>query len=249
MRVSIAVVALGQWYARGVSRLINEFQRVMPDHEYENDVDHHITVKAWVNCLPLGAPKMCMVEDFNYVGYTAKPFAMAAAMEDCDVAILADAAFFPIRDIAPLVRHIAERGYYLCDNGATVGEWSSDAALDHFALLREDAMKITEASSYCVGLSNVSHGHRDRNRQLVKQWCDSWRSFPGPHTAGEPGEAGKRNPGFVSHDPCVKGHRHDQTALSIIAHRLGLHELTTRPIFTAYDGSQDARTVLANRGL
>ncbi len=234
MKAVICCVAIGSWYPRGLARLVNEFHATDNGH----------TIQAWVNTIPPGAPHMALVDDYDYVGYCAKPFALAHAMQQADVAILMDAAFFPIRSIHPLIAHIVARGHYLCDNGNLVGEWSSDAALDYFGMMREEAMGVREASSYCVGLSNVGLGHRDRNRLLVKQWCDSWRSFPGPHTAGDRG----RNPGFVSHDPRVKGHRHDQTALSIIAHRLGMTELTQRPEFTAYDGSQDERTVLVNRG-
>jgi hypothetical protein len=104
---------------------------------------------------------------------------------------------------------------------------------------------MEETSSYCVGL-NFADG---RCTELLYRWCglaSDRLTFPGAHTAsGYPG----RNHGFVSADPTVRGHRHDQTVLSILAHRLGMTELVNRPRFTAYKGSETAETVLVNQGM
>jgi hypothetical protein len=84
--------------------------------------------------------------------------------------------------------------------------------------------------------------------ELLKRWCwqDPRQVITGHHTnIGHKG----RNVGFVSADPRVKGHRHDQTALSILAHRIGMDELIDRPKFTAYLGSETEETVLVNQGM
>ena len=234
--VVICTIGYGGWYPAGVARLIQKFR----------EVDHGKTIMAWVNTLPPGAPERVEVGGYSYTGYCAKPFALRAARDaGADIGILVDAAFWPIRKIDPLVEHIAGHGYYLCENGYRMGEWCKDGALKTLGLSRSEAMAIPEVSSYCVGLNFYHRVYRD----ALDEWCElalDGVTFPGPHTqSGQPG----RNPGHVSDDPGVKGHRHDQTALSAITWRLGMREHIERPRFTAYDGHQTSETVLANRGM
>lgn len=241
MKVIVCCVAFGAHYPRLAARLIERFHAVSPGYE----------IQAWVNTLPPGAPKDVVVDGYDYTAYCAKPFALEYARQcGADVAILADASFFPVRPIQPLVEHVQRNGYYLCRNGFKVGEWCSDAALNYFGVSRDAAFEMDEISSYCVG---VDFGHEDA-RRMLDQWTHAATGhgcFPGPHTAtGQPG----RNPGFVSTDPRVKGHRHDQSALSIIANRLGMDRLSDRPFLTAYHlgyggAFPNESTVLVNHGV
>ncbi len=239
MNLAICVVALGSWYHRGAARLIQEFARVSPG----------FTVSAWVNCFPPDAPRNVVENDYDYTGYCVKPFALLDAYtRGFEGAILLDAAFYPIRPIHPILDHISQVGYYLCKNGYMVGEWSSDRCLEQMKLTRAAAFDIEEASSYCVGVN-----FRDqRCVDLVHAWCQfasDRLSFPGPHTNSVGNHEGARNVGFVSRDPHVRGHRHDQTVLSVLAHRMGMTQLVQRPKFTAYLGSESEETVLVNQGL
>lgn len=235
MKAVVCAVAIGGWYHRGIARMITSFHEVSPGYE----------MQAWVNVLPPGAPRDVVEDGYDYTGYCAKPFAlMNALVNSADIAILCDAAFYPIRHIHPLVEHIAQHGYYFCNNGNRVGAWSSDRALYRLGCSREAAWTTNEISSYCVGL-NFSDG---RCVELVQRWCGfaaDRLTFPGPHTA--PGQDG-RNKGFVSTAGGVRGHRHDQTALSVIAHRMGMKDMIERPRFTAYLGSETEQTVLVNHG-
>ncbi len=237
--VKIAVVGIGGWYPRGVARLIDRF------HEHSFGFE----IQAWVNTLPPGAPKSVTEENWDYTGYCAKPFALRALRDSgAHIGILMDAAFYPIQKIHPLADHIAQAGYYLCANGFNVGEWCQDAALEPLGITREESFGIPEASSYCVGLNFT----KDEPNRCLDRWCASWQTFPGPHT--NPGRASadpgfpKRNPGWCSDDPRVNGHRHDQTALSVIAHKLGMNKLLPRPLFTTYAGQETEDTVLVNQG-
>lgn len=248
MNVIICTIGIGGWYPRGVSRMIERFHQTDPARK----------IMAWVNTLPLGAPAGVVENGYDYSAYCAKPFAMMAAhLAGADIAILLDAAFYPIRSIQPLIAHIAQNGYFFCRNGNNVGEWSSDRCLERMGMSREDAFTVEEISSYCVGL-NFADG---RCVELLQRWCGfagDRLTVPGPHTNNwrqnppssghaTPSHAG-RNQGYVSMDHRVKGHRHDQTALSILAHRMGMRELTNRPRFTAYLGSETDETVLINNG-
>jgi len=209
----ITVVALGGWYPRGAARLIEKFYEVSPGYR----------IVPWINTLPPGAPANVVHNGRDYTGYCAKPFALRTLRDyGADIGILLDAAFYPIRPINPLVDHIAQYGYYLCENGYNVGEWCQDSSLEPLGITREEAFRIPEVSSYCVGLNF----HWDACNRLLDD----------------------RNAGFCSNDPRVKGHRHDQTALSVIAYRLGFDKRIARPKFTAYCGTETKETVLVNRG-
>lgn len=235
MNVIVCTVGIGGWYPRGVARLIDTMAQFAPGY----------AIQAHVNTLPFGAPSNVVDEGYDYTAYCAKPFAlMAARNAGADIGILVDAAFYSIRDIGPLVDHIAQTGYFLCRNGYSVGEWSSDRCLERMGVERKEAWEMEEISSYCVGL-NFSDG---RCTELLHRWCGCAAdrlTFCGPHTSTM--HEG-RNRGHVSTDSRVRGHRHDQTSLSILAHRLGMRELVNRPRFTAYRGYESQETVLVNHG-
>ena len=238
-KVVVSVVARGHWYPEGVKRMRRAFAETNPDVE----------IQEWQTAPP-GAPEEVIEDGWDYTGYVWKPFALKHALDSgADVAIQLDAAFWPIRSIQPLVDHILETGYYLCNNGFKVGEWASDRCLEWMRVDREFAFDIPEASSYCIGVST-----RNLKAKLFVNAWEAWAQvrgvFEGPHTAtGGDG----RNEGFVSTDARVKGHRHDQTVASIVAHRLGMRDLINRPRFTAYEagygGHADETTVLLNRGI
>lgn len=224
-RAVVCTIGIGGTYPWLVARLIQRFAAYAPSYN----------VAAWVNVLPHGTPTL-IENGYDYTPYAAKVFALESVRRaGADIGILIDAAFFPIRDILPLVQHVERQGYYLCANGFKVGEWSSDRCLAAMDVTREDAFTIEEISSYCVGLDF----RNPRALELLYHWqrCALDPAIiPGPHSSA-PGE---RNPGFVSSDPRVKGHRHDQTALSIVAHRMGCGahggwgKLSERPYLTAY---------------
>lgn len=241
-KVMILNVAIGGWYPRGLARMVQQFREVSPGYE----------ITSWVNCYPPGTPTEAEYpqDGYNYRPYIAKPFAMGYAMEHgADIAILLDAAFYPVRDIFPLVEHIAQQGYYLCRNGNMVGEWSSDEALRIMGLSRSQAMAIEEASSYCVGLNFRHWAVGESCKLLACDWEANWRAIPGPHTSECHATERGRNRGFCSRYPKVRGHRHDQTTLSIIAARYGMDKLIERPQFTAYLGRETEETVLVNQGM
>lgn len=241
-KVMILNVAIGGWYPRGLARMIQQFREVSPGYD----------ITSWVNCYPPGTPTEAEYpqDGYNYRPYIAKPFAMAYALDQgADIAILLDAAFYPVRDIFPLVEHTAQVGYYLCRNGNMMGEWSSDECLRIMGLSRSQAMAIEEVSSYCVGLNFAHHEVAFDCQTLAQRWALYWRAIPGPHTNECHATERGRNRGFCSKYPKVKGHRHDQSTLSILAHQCGMDKLIARPQFTAYLGQETEETVLVNHGM
>lgn len=235
-RVIVCTVAIGGRYPQLAARLINSMALTNPA----------IEVQAWVNAYPFGAPGKVEEGGYQYGPYMAKPFALASAMRDgADIGILIDAAFYAVQPLQPLIDHIARTGYYLCKNGYFVGEWCSDRAMERMGQTRDKLFAMEECSSYAVGL-NFADG---RCVELLHRWCGfaaDRLTFCGPHTSTS-GDG--RNRGFVSSDPRVRGHRHDQTALSVVANQMKMTNFVTRPTFTTYAGhNTEQHTVLLNKG-
>ena len=124
LKVGICTVGLDGLYPQLVARMIQRFAATNPGYY----------VRAYVNALPWGAPRM-IVDGYDYTGYCSKAFALdSLAGDGYDIGIWLDASFYPVRDILPLVDHIGATGYYFCDNEAVVGEWCSDACAEAPAL-------------------------------------------------------------------------------------------------------------------
>lgn len=249
MKVVICTVAYSGWYRRGLARQIREFERVSPGYE----------LQGWLNVLPSGTPKL-VLDDVNYTGYAAKPWAMKYAMDSgAEVALLIDASVYPIKHIEPLIDFIWDHSYYLAPAGFTVGEWTNDTMLANFGLDRDHAMTIRDVASGIVGLKLGD----PRIRSAVNRWCEATNQpgFAAPHSNSLAADKTHhyRNVGFVSYDPRCSGHRQDQSALSLIAHEYGLTELTPWPRFVAYQagystvpgksGKADETTVLKIAGM
>lgn len=254
MRVIITTVARGYWYPKGYERMRDAFAAIGGDYEFV----------PWIDELPPGTPE-CVENGVDYTAYAAKPFALADALgRGADVAILLDASFYPVRPIQPLVHHIEQTGHYFCRNGFNIGEWTSDRCLEAFGVPRESTWGCQDISSYCVGVKRSEAFDVPEDLQPHVEGCvdgkvkmatiaDHWCMWTNPaNICGAHTNSGYdgRNRGHVSHHPKVRGHRHDQSVLSLLVHRLGLdHQAVARPKFTAYAGSETHESVLVCRGM
>lgn len=203
-------------------------------------------VVAWCNAWPAGSPDRSL----PCGAYCAKPFAMRAAAEMGYRTLLwVDAACYPIQHLGVLFEHVRTHGYYAQDNGWSVGQWCSDKALGTLGITREQAHEIPEISTMAMGL-DLWHASSE---SFLNDWCRlaaDGVTFPGAHTndTKEAKERFGRRVGHVSDDPRVLGHRHDQTAASVLAWRRGWHR-TPRPTFADYrKNPQDPSTLLVNHG-
>lgn len=195
-----------------------------------------------------GAPKGITLP---WLAYCAKPFAVRQAAKSHDVVVWIDASCRLIADPGPLLYSIAEHGYYVQDNGFKMGQWCSDPALKTLGIAREDSMQIPEISTMVLGLDL----RRGDSRSFLDEWCDlaaDGVTFMADHTNDiGPAESiglSQRSVGHVSDDPRVYGHRHDQTAASVLAWRRGW-AMIPRPTFADYfSETPDPRTVIVNRG-
>jgi hypothetical protein len=130
--------------------------------------------------------------------------------------------------IEPLFGMIRQDGYLIFEEGHTVGEYCSDMALETLKITREESFIMPSCWSCAIGL-NLADA---RSIEYLQQWKEKavdGITFPGAKWSGIYGW-----PVTVSVDPRVKGHRHDQTAASVIALKLGMKEWKSRLLFDEY---------------
>jgi len=120
-----------------------------------------------------------------------------------------DTSMYPIKNPEPLFSKIDEQGYYFSESGFNCAQSVSDACLELFEISRDEAEKIKEVSSGCVGINMDS----EIGRNLLDMWTDY---------TNKGGTKGSRFHDGQSKDPRFLFHRQDQSVLSLCAYKLGL---------------------------
>ncbi len=219
---------------------------------------------TWRDRLPTGSPS------HQDVPYAFKAFALQSAWADGAGTLLwCDSCIIPVKPLDELWERIERDGYWIGsqagpepDQGYTNYEWTADSAYpilfggDHPHLYDSHCLgsdrvlnrKIPHVAATAFGVSMehpIGRAILDQYFRLAsetKAFCGPWRNT-NMHD-DEPTRSGKWAP---CGPPDVRGHRHDQTALSVIAWRLGCN-LTRWPDVFAYAGHQDERTILVADG-
>jgi hypothetical protein len=184
--------------------------------------------------------------------YAFKAFALkeAANFINGGLVLWADAAVLPVKPLEPIWERIEHEGYWIPLNGWTNYEWTADSAYpDLFPeLLIEQAREVNKTVPHCcattfglnldseVGAKCLEEYYRLAN---TNAFCGPWSNLNNPnHWNYHPDMMGVCGP------PDVLGHRHDQTALSVIAWRLGM-KFTQCPWGFAYPPATDDTILLA----
>lgn len=204
--------------------------------------------------------------------YAFKPFALdLAADAGYDTLLWADACMLPVQDMTPLWERIERDGYWFSKNGWSNYEWTANSAYPALfpgvfetvgnavggeVITVHDAMtaarlinrRIPHVVATCFGISLKHKIGREFLRQYLTL-AKATNAFCGPWINGPQG-AGLS----VRQAPCgpadVRGHRHDQTAASVIAYNLEM-QLTDPPNIFAYgkQGEQfDPKTIMIADG-
>lgn len=205
--------------------------------------------------------------------YAFKACALQAAADRGHRTLLwADACIYPLRSLEPLWDRIERDGYWFGANGYTNAEWTADSAYpylfpDQFkmghstASMREMNRNIPHVVATAFGIS-LDH---DIGREFLAEyyrmanetsafygpWINSnhpdWLKQPGALKGGATPNGRVAQCGPVD----VRGHRHDQTAASVLAWRAGM-KLTNSPEIFAYGkvvgDATDERTILLADG-
>lgn len=244
---SVVNVATGR-YVRGQERL-TEWLSANGENDYF----------IWRDQLPPGCPA------HSEVPYAFKAYALRAAIASGAKTLLwCDAAVVPVKPLDELWARIERDGYWISDQAGPAGdkgwsnyEWTADAAYpDLFpertwqaagtsamAIARDDNRKIPHVVATTFGVSSA----HPTGRAIFEEYfrlASTTKAFCGPWSNMEGSPADWNNERSAPCGPLdVRGHRHDQTALSVIAWRLGC-KLTRWPDPFAYRGHEDERTIL-----
>lgn len=176
----------------------------------------------WSEEFPEGCP------DFFDAPFHFKTFCFFAARDLGYRQILwIDPPCVAIRSLEPVFQQMESHGYVMFNNnyGQTMGQWIGDQALAAHGITREEALHMPEIPCSVLGL--------DLNQQQAVSFLEGWhrimadgitaRGSADPIRSWEDYQAVFWNKGErISSDPRVKGHRCDQAAAGIVAHRLGL---------------------------
>lgn len=221
MRPCVVNFAKGSWYPRGAERLGLSLIEV----GYRGPVLRFTDESQLSICPP-------HVE----VPYAFKIYAIEEAVrQGYDCVLWCDASVWAQRPLDPIFYHAAVTGHLFLYN-TNAGEWTSDAMLDYFKLDRETALNIPmlHATTLCLNFGF------NRTNDFFELWKAAIPHFPGSWTNENQ---------QVSRHPRVKGHRHDQSAASIIAFRLGM-ELWPYQRWLGFPPAPDSETaILAAQGM
>lgn len=170
--------------------------------------------------------------------YAFKAHALSSV--ETDLILWLDSSILPLRSLDPVWQEIERVGYFIPANpGMWNYEWTAESAYDDLfaGISREAAIGLNRKVPHC---SSAAFGFNLQSwigKKAFDEFCRlaHTRAFCGPW-ANENGPDRDRYqldylrelyPTAPCGPPEVRGHRHDQTALSVIAWRLGMKLDTT----------------------
>lgn len=200
-------------YIKGLARLAESLR-----HNFDGGL------VAFTNEASIGAPKH---EDNPYA---FKIYAIDKAIEAGYTQILwLDCSCFAIAPLQPIFDVISEQGYIMQDAGHYVGEWTNDAALDEFEVTRDEAMTMKCYGN--AGFLGLNMEHNDG-----KTFFSAWKYYM---KRGLFRGEWHNNDLTESIDTRCRGHRHDLSVGSLLAHRFGMKYVPGNEILQ-YAGPYDA---------
>lgn len=185
-------------FARGKERIEKSFR--------ENGFDGDFMFFQDVAELP-GCPS------HKEVPYAFKPYALNKAAEKGYRYLLwVDSSVYAVRPVDRIFGIIQNLGYMFLLNGWTTGEWCSDAALKTLDITREESFGYRHIMACSMGL--------DMMDRTAREFLDKYYEKANDGITFKGAWSNKNHE--VSNDDRVLGHRHDQTAASVIATKLGM---------------------------
>jgi hypothetical protein len=125
-----------------------------------------------------------------------------------------DASVIIKNDLLEIFNILDNQHYFFIQNSHSCGEYCHDKALKTLGITRESSFTIPSIQGTNFGLDF----NTDKAKQFLSvmmNYSKDGITFPGPHN---------NNEHKASKDPRVRGHRHEQTAMSVVALRLGMNK-------------------------
>lgn len=181
-----------------------------------------VSFLRYQNTMPPGCP------EHSEVPYAFKAYSLRDAIKANYTKILwCDACIVP-RNLGPLWDLISKQGYWFSKNGYQNFEWTAQSAYPALGVTPEENKQIPHVVATAFGI-DATH---PKGKEFAEEYfrLANNGAFCGPWTGG-----------------IGVQHRHDQTAASVIAHRLGM-QLTDPPKWFAYKGGETEDTCLIADG-
>lgn len=198
-----------------------------------------VPLVKWSDSLPLHSPAHAEVP------YAFKPWAMYEASQQGYTTLLwCDACIIP-RDLTALFERIERDGYWMSRNGWMNSEWTADSAYADLDVTKQENARIPHVVATAFGIS-LNHFKGAAFLAGYLRLAQT-QAFCGPWWNSNRHEYHRWAASGPCGDEMVRGHRHDQTAASVLAWKLGF-DLTNPPDVFAYLGGETENTVLIADG-
>jgi hypothetical protein len=117
-------------------------------------------------------------------------------------------------NLSTVFQTIENQKYFFILNSHSCGEYCHDKALKTLNISREDSFKLPSMQGTNFGL-NIDSEVCQKFLSIMLGYSNDGVTFTGPHN---------NQTQKASKDVRVRGHRHEQTAMSIVALRLGMNK-------------------------
>jgi hypothetical protein len=130
------------------------------------------------------------------------------------------------KPIDSIFDYIKKHGFIFFDNiGYSVGDYTSDACLEHFNVTRNESFNIPMIMACVMGF--------DFDNPLANQLFNEYMQLAKDETTYK--GSWSNNNCEVSSDMRCKGHRHDQSVMSLILHKYKIEPIHAQSTFFAYE--------------
>lgn len=243
MKRTIVSVGTTEHFQKGMKRLLAAVQ-ALDNHGWSGD---RTEWWGWGDITGTGWPSH-EEKPYAFKAYALKHVADVA---NAELVLWCDACIRPVRSLDPLWAQIERDGYWIARNGWTNAQWCADSAypdLFHDELIRnrihldqgvEAFREINKTIPHVVATSFGLNLKSEIGRAFLAEYyrlASETRAFCGPWVNTPETPCGPQD---------VRGHRHDQTAASVIAWRLGI-KLTDPPEVFAYPPGTESTILLAD---
>lgn len=161
--------------------------------------------------------------------YAFKPFAIQEIRKKgFETIIWMDSPVYAVKNIDAFIEYVKLNGFIFFDNlGYTIGDYTSDQCLTNFNMSREESFKQQMIMACLMGFNF-------KNQLATKLFNEYFIAinFYGNYEGDWTNESNQ-----VSKDNRVKGHRHDQSVMSIILAKENIKPLHPHSTFFAYFGN------------
>lgn len=216
----IISVGVNGWYSKGIDRL----ERSLIYHGSNADTFF------WTNIYPEGSP----THEVNPYAFKIYAFQEAIKMGYTKILWL-DASFWAVKDPTPIWTIVENKGYYLIRNGETCAQNCNDTCLDYFKVSRDEAECINSIASGIVGI-NIDN-------EIAFTFLNEWAN-----SCDRGAFKGSRLHANQSSDARFLHHRQDQSAASLVAHKLNM-EIGEMGLVRYYEPEMSKETIFAIRGM